>query len=114
MWLKRSPGFMLETVETPILLEAASPGSLLGEWQWFSGLKLLDKPVDLLYLPTATHVLVKPWDRLASLGPTVDWFRFWLKGEEDPDPAKAEQYAGWRELRKLQQQNQNKASATAN
>jgi hypothetical protein len=30
----------------------------------------------------------------------VDWFCFWLKGEEDPDPAKASQYARWRELRK--------------
>jgi hypothetical protein len=28
----------------------------------------------------------------------VDWFRFWLKNEEDPDPAKAEQYKRWREL----------------
>jgi len=39
----------------------------------------------------------------------VDWFCFWLKGEEDPDPAKAEQYARWRELRKLQQRNQGNA-----
>jgi hypothetical protein len=35
----------------------------------------------------------------------VDWFRFWLKGEEDPDPAKVEQYARWRELRNLQEHN---------
>jgi dipeptidyl aminopeptidase/acylaminoacyl peptidase len=102
VWLKRSPGFMLERVETPILAEATSPGSLLGEWQWFSGLRLLDKPVDLVYLPTATHVLVKPWDRIVSLSATVDWFSFWLKGEEDPDPAKAEQYVRWRELKKMQ------------
>jgi len=34
----------------------------------------------------------------------VDWFRFWLKEEEDPDPGKAEQYARWRELRKLQKE----------
>jgi hypothetical protein len=33
----------------------------------------------------------------------VDWFCFWLKGEEDPGPAKAEQYERWRELRKMQQ-----------
>jgi len=99
VWLKRSPGFMLETVETPILLEATGPGSLLGEWQWFSGLRLLDKPVDLLYLPTGTHVLVKPWDRIVSSGATVDWFCFWLKDEEDPDAGKAQQYALWRALR---------------
>jgi hypothetical protein len=37
---------------------------------------------------------------------TVDWYGFWLKGEEDPDPAKVEQYKRWRELRKLQQANE--------
>lgn len=42
----------------------------------------------------------------------MDWFDFWLKGEEDPDPAKAEQYTRWRELRRLQQANEKKAVAT--
>jgi hypothetical protein len=32
----------------------------------------------------------------------VDWFSFWLKGEEDPETVKADQYARWRDLRKLQ------------
>jgi len=35
----------------------------------------------------------------------VDWFCFWLKGSEDPDPAKMAQYHRCRELRRLQQQN---------
>jgi hypothetical protein len=39
---------------------------------------------------------------MVSQGGSVDWFCFWLKNEEDPDPAKAEQYARWRDLRKLQ------------
>ena len=39
------------------------------------------------------HVLTHPTARVASQGGTVDWFRFWLKTEEDPDPVKAEQYA---------------------
>jgi hypothetical protein len=30
----------------------------------------------------------------------------WLKGEEDPDPEKAGQYARWHELRRLQQEDQ--------
>jgi hypothetical protein len=34
----------------------------------------------------------------------LDWFCFWLKGEEDPDPIKAEQYAAWRAFRELQKQ----------
>jgi hypothetical protein len=43
----------------------------------------------------------------------VDWFCFWLKGEEDPDPGKTEQYKRWRELRKLPQQNSTKSQASS-
>jgi len=57
----------------------------------------------MIYLPEGVHELVKPWERMVSLQGTVDWFCFWLKSEEDPDPAKAEQYKRWRELRKLQE-----------
>jgi dipeptidyl aminopeptidase/acylaminoacyl peptidase len=99
-WLKHSPGFLLNKVQTPLQIQALEPGSLLGEWEWFSGLKRLGKPVALLYLPTGTHILVKPWDRMVSQEGSVDWFCFWLKSEEDPDPEKAQQYARWRELRK--------------
>jgi len=99
LWLKRSPGFLLDKVQTPLQIQALAPRSLLGEWEWFSGLKRLGKPVDFIYLPTGTHILVKPWDRMVSQEGSVDWFCFWLKGEEDPDPAKAEQYKRWRELR---------------
>jgi Sigma-70 region 2 len=63
--------------------------------------------IEVLYISEGMHVLEKPWDRIASQQGDVDWFCFWLKGEEDPDPAKAEQYARWRELRKLQQNQSN-------
>jgi len=68
----------------------------------------LKKPVDLMMLNTDEHVLTNPAERLASQGGSVDWFRFWLKDEEDSDPAKAEQYKRWRELRKLQEANDSK------
>jgi hypothetical protein len=100
VWLKRSPGFLLNRVETPLQIQAISPGSLLGEWEWFVGLRRLAKPVDFIYLPTGTHILVKPWDRMISQEGTLDWFCFWLKGEEDADSKKIEQYLRWRELRK--------------
>ncbi len=99
LWLKRSPGFLLDKVHTPLQIQALGPGSLLAEWEWFSGLKRLGKPVDFVYLPTGTHILVKPWDRMVSQEGSVDWFCFWLKSEEDPDPRKTEQYVRWRELR---------------
>jgi hypothetical protein len=65
-------------------------------------LRLQKKPVDLIYIPDGQHILQKPMERLASQQGSVDWFDFWLNGHEDPDPAKAEQYIRWRELRKLQ------------
>ena len=71
------------------------------------------KPVDLIYIPGAQHILQKPLDRFASQQGNVDWFRFWLKGEEDPSPAKADQYKRWRELRKAQEENDAKAKAGA-
>ncbi len=102
LWLKRSPGFLLSEVHTPVLIQAISPPSVLSEWEWFAGLSRLKKPVDLLYFPEGFHELQKPKERLRSEQATVDWLSFWLKGEEDPDPAKLEVYRRWHELRRGQ------------
>jgi len=75
--------------------------------QPYAGLRALHKPTELVMLNTDEHVLTNPAMRMASQGGSVDWFRFWLQGYEDPDPAKAEQYKRWRELKKLQEENDN-------
>jgi dipeptidyl aminopeptidase/acylaminoacyl peptidase len=106
LWLTNSPGFNLDKVCTPVRLEYyGSSATVLGGWEWFSGLSRLHKPVDLVYLPHAPHQLVRPWERMTSQQGTVDWFAFWLKGEEDHDPKKSEQLVRWRHLRDLGQQN---------
>lgn len=107
-WLKKSPDFNLAVVTTPVREESYHPMSLFSAWEWFAGLSRLGKPVELIYLPDADHVLVKPRDRLTSQQGNVDWFCFWLKDEEDPDPAKAEQYARWHGLRNLQSEHTKK------
>ena len=111
-WISRSPLFLLDKVRTPLLVQALGPASLLYEWDWYSGLSSLGKAVDLIYIPDGTHILQKPWDRMVSQQGDVDWFFFWLKGEEDPDPAKAEQYKRWRDFRKLQAENEKKFNTT--
>jgi hypothetical protein len=103
-WMERSPGFNTDKVRSPVRIMALEPYSLLEEWEWFVALTRLSKPVEMVLLEDGAHILKKPWDRMASQQGNVDWFRFWLKGEEDPDPSKAEQYMRWRELRRLQQQ----------
>jgi dipeptidyl aminopeptidase/acylaminoacyl peptidase len=101
-WTERAPGFHLDQIQTPLRIEAITPASLLQEWEIYASLVKQEKAVDLIYLPDGQHILQKPLERLASQQGNVDWFRFWLKDEEDPDPEKAKQYARWRELRKLQ------------
>jgi dipeptidyl aminopeptidase/acylaminoacyl peptidase len=110
-WLKYSPTFHLDKIATPLLIVGQGPVDLLSMWQPYAGLHYLKKPVDLMMLNTDEHVLTNPAVRLASQGGSVDWFRFWLQGYEDPDSAKKEQYERWRVLRKMQEENEAKASA---
>ena len=104
-WTQSAPGFNLDKVEAPLLISALETGQLIGQWEIYSGLRLLKKPVDMIWLrgENAPHILVQPYHRYVSQQRAVDWFDFWLNGREDPVPSKAEQYARWRELRELQE-----------
>jgi hypothetical protein len=73
-WMDNSPGFGIDNVSAPVRLEYYGPNAFLGGWQWYSLLSALGKPVDFLWLPRGTHLLVKPWERLASQQGNVDWF----------------------------------------
>lgn len=112
-WLEGSPNFLLEHVHGPVMLEAMS--SLSGtqsQWEIYSLLKQLRKPVELYVVPEArdrgSHPMVLPRQKLASLEQLVDWFDFWLNGREQDDPAKAEQYQRWRKLRELHEEDRKK------
>lgn len=48
--------------------------------------------------PFAPHIKVEPRQKLAAYQRNLDWFRFWLNGEIDPDPQKAAQYERWSKL----------------
>jgi dipeptidyl aminopeptidase/acylaminoacyl peptidase len=101
LWLENSPTFSLGNIHTPVRLEAHGQSSgVLGLWEWFSGLSQRNKPVELIYLPDAPHLVVKPWEQMTAEQGLVDWFRFWLKDEEDSDPAKCQQYVRWRILKR--------------
>ncbi len=104
-WMKNSPSFNVDKVRAPVRLVALGRGSVLEMWEWFAELSLQNKPVDFVEIRDGVHLLHKPSHRRIAIQGVVDWFRFWLKGEEDPDPAKVSQYARWHDLRKLQEQN---------
>jgi dipeptidyl aminopeptidase/acylaminoacyl peptidase len=100
-WLEHSLSFNYQKIHTPMRLESDSIREVAYEWENFISLKRLHKPVELIFIPGGAHPVVKPWDRMTSQQGNVDWMTFWLKGEEDPDPAKAAQYARWREMRNV-------------
>jgi dipeptidyl aminopeptidase/acylaminoacyl peptidase len=113
-WFKHSPLFNIDRVSAPLLVVGEGRPSLLYMWAPYAALRSLRKPTELVLLNSSEHVLTNPTVRLASQGGTVDWFRFWLQGYEDPAPAKTEQYRRWRGLRKLQEENDAKAKGATN
>lgn len=110
VWMRETPGFNADRVRTPLRMEIDSGpiDEVLLQWEMFTNLRYLRKPVELFVIPNiehGAHILQNPAQRMASQGGSVDWFCFWLKGEEDPDLSKAGQYVRWRELKRLQSQN---------
>ncbi len=112
LWLQRTPSFNLDRITAPLRIVVHGPDTfLLGNWQPYAGLRYLHKPVDLILMNPANvtgmsiseHVLSSPALRMVSQGGSVDWFRFWLQGYEDPDPAKRGQYERWRGLKQMQE-----------
>jgi hypothetical protein len=99
LWMDQAPGFNLDRIQMPVRLVCFREPTTL--WEAFIGLQLQNKPVELIELPDAEHLLERPSDRKAAMQGMVDWFRFWLQDYEDPDMAKAEQYKRWEKLREL-------------
>ena len=113
-WLRRSPLFDVASVRCPIRLEAYGMDSVLGLWGWYSLLSRRQMPVDMVVLPNAPHLLVRPRERYVSQQGNVDWFSFWLKGDEDESPEKSRQYQRWHELRSLLGSHALKAASSGN
>jgi hypothetical protein len=99
-WGKESPGFNLDKVHTPVRLVSLDTSmGILEAWEWFTGLTMLKKPVDLVVIPEGVHLLETPHDRAVAMNGVVDWFQFWLQGEEDPSKEKTGQYTRWHVLK---------------
>jgi len=110
-WKLMAPELNADRIDAPVLNN--DPDSeFLPDLALYTSLRELGKPVQLFIYPNELHRVNQPKHRYQIYERNLDWFRFWLKNEEDPDPAKAEQYARWRELRKMQQQSEGKTQIT--
>jgi hypothetical protein len=75
--------------DLPPLLVQSPDGEQLATVPTFLQLRRAGAPVEWLEYPNEGHVKAGPANKWWVHQRNLDWFRFWLKGEEDPDAAKA-------------------------
>lgn len=91
MYVKQSPLFNADKVKTPILLLHGTadtnvpPGESI---QFYTALKILGKPVELIEVKGENHVIANYKHRLEWMNSVLAWFDRWLKDEP----------AWWKEL----------------
>jgi dipeptidyl aminopeptidase/acylaminoacyl peptidase len=98
-WQQIAISMNAEKVNTA-LLQNLSDTEYVGDMATYRALKDLGKPIEVHIYPNELHVRNQPKHKLEIYDRNVDWFSFWLMNEEDPDPAKAEQFTRWRSLRR--------------
>jgi hypothetical protein len=95
-WRILSPAANLDAIKVPILMQ-------MPEQEYVIALDyavplIRDRRADLYVFPNEPHQKFQPRHKLAAYERNVDWFRFWLQGYEDPDPAKRGEYKRWRAM----------------
>lgn len=93
-WKIISPVFRLDRFRAPLLFQ-------MPEQEFVYTLDytiplMREHRADVYLYPNEPHQKFQPVHKLAAYERNVDWFRFWLQGYVDPDPAKAAQYSNWR------------------
>jgi dipeptidyl aminopeptidase/acylaminoacyl peptidase len=97
-WLRYSPPSNAERVTAAVLMEYTRTAE--DGYEFFTALNRLGKAVELYRYPKGSHPLDTPFERVASLQRNVDWFRFWMQGDEGTAPDyDTGQYDRWRALR---------------
>lgn len=96
-WRWRSAALNVDRIRTPLLMQLPEQEAR-NVIQLYARLSRTPTPTELYAFPEAAHIKVQPRQRLAAHHRYLDWFRYWLQGYSDPDPAKAEQYRRWNAL----------------
>jgi dipeptidyl aminopeptidase/acylaminoacyl peptidase len=107
-WAARDPSLTTHCVTAALRIEAYGR-QVNTHWDTYALLRRQYKPAEMIFFPDGAHNLARPNERMISLQGNVDWFRFWLKGEERkehviPGETQAsldDQYKRWREMAEL-------------
>lgn len=99
-WREYSSSLNADRIKAP-LLSNASEDDFMMDFEMYTTLEQLRKPVEMFIYPYELHTKAQPKHLFEIYKRNLDWFKFWLQGVEDPDPTKKAQYERWRHLREL-------------
>ena len=99
-WDEMSVARRAREINTPTLIQA-NDTEYLGALPLWDAMNEEDKAIEMHVFPEEAHMLVQPVHRLVNFERQLDWFKYWLKHEEDITPSKRDQYDRWNHLREL-------------
>jgi len=107
-WVRNDPAMHTDCVKAAMRIETYGP-LVLNNWDIYALLRRQYKAAEMVVIPEGAHSLSRPSERMISLQGNVDWYRFWLKGEErtelvlpgETHEALRAQYVRWRQMAEL-------------
>ena len=100
-----SPALNTDRIKAPLLMQLPE-NEARGQVELHARLARTPTPSELFAFPDENHLKFQPRHRAAAYRRSLDWFRYWLQGYADPDPAKAEQYRRWDAMRRARDEAQ--------
>lgn len=97
-WRPMALSLNASKLKIPLLMQLSDDEYLLA-LEAFEALREYRAPTELFVFPGEHHVKWQPVHRLAIYNRNLDWFNFWLRCREDPDPSKKAQYQRWEAMR---------------
>jgi hypothetical protein len=98
-WKELAAGLNARTDLPPLLLQSSDREEYFGNIETWFRLRRVGAQIEWYEYPDEGHVKRSPANKWWVYQRNLDWFRFWLKEEEDSDPVKAAYYARWRKMR---------------
>jgi dipeptidyl aminopeptidase/acylaminoacyl peptidase len=98
-YLEGSPDMHFRGVRTASLWEAGAQSAAVMMFSYPKAARHFGAPTEFVVYPKTQHNPSLPAIQRESANRNLDWFAFWLNGEENPGEGKAAQYERWKKLR---------------
>ena len=100
-WKIISPALNVDRIKAPLLMQLPEQ-EMRAAIELYARLSNTSTPVEMYAFPDEAHIKIQPRHQFAVYRRNLDWFRYWLQGHVNPDPALAAEYERWNALRQRQ------------